>query len=137
MKISESMWFNPGMKEIIHLENNRIFQINREKIERYIVLGLDFMVYGDGRINLLRNSKQNVSRKLRLRLLLDSGGECAICGEIGSKIKVHDGFEFIDSKGKKFQIDHIVPVCHGGNKELDNLQVLCQDCNRKKGCKYA
>lgn len=31
------------------------------------------------------------------------------------------------------EVDHIVPVCHGGSDDLDNLQTLCWDCNRGKG----
>lgn len=32
-------------------------------------------------------------------------------------------------------IDHIIPEVHGGNSEPQNLQVLCQSCNSKKGTK--
>jgi hypothetical protein len=31
------------------------------------------------------------------------------------------------------ELDHIIPVCHGGSDECDNLQTLCWDCNRGKG----
>src|SRR5690625_665674 len=30
-------------------------------------------------------------------------------------------------------LDHIVPVSHGGRFENDNLQTLCEDCNRERG----
>lgn len=30
-------------------------------------------------------------------------------------------------------LDHIVPVSRGGKTELDNLQLLCRDCNHRKG----
>lgn len=33
-------------------------------------------------------------------------------------------------------IDHILPVAKGGTNNLDNLQPLCMDCNRKKHAKY-
>jgi len=35
--------------------------------------------------------------------------------------------------GVPIEVDHIVPVSRGGSNRLDNLQTLCQDCNRGKG----
>jgi hypothetical protein len=35
--------------------------------------------------------------------------------------------------GVELEVDHIVPVSHGGSDRLDNLQTLCRDCNRGKG----
>jgi 5-methylcytosine-specific restriction endonuclease McrA len=33
------------------------------------------------------------------------------------------------------EIDHVVPIFHGGTSALDNLQVLCRHCNRTKRAK--
>lgn len=30
------------------------------------------------------------------------------------------------------EIDHIIPLAKGGTNDLDNLQILCRHCNRKK-----
>ena len=35
--------------------------------------------------------------------------------------------------GVALEVDHIIPVCRGGSDRLENLQTLCQDCNRGKG----
>lgn len=45
------------------------------------------------------------------------GGKCAYC-----KKKV----------GRKYHIDHIVPLSKGGSNWAANLQILCQPCNQRK-----
>jgi hypothetical protein len=48
------------------------------------------------------------------------GGACARCGA---------RFDL--------QYDHVIPVALGGASTADNLQVLCGDCNRRKGAAIA
>jgi 5-methylcytosine-specific restriction endonuclease McrA len=33
---------------------------------------------------------------------------------------------------ESLEVDHIIPLARGGSNELDNLQILCKKCNRKK-----
>jgi hypothetical protein len=33
----------------------------------------------------------------------------------------------------ELQFDHILPVSHGGNNEIENLRILCRACNSKRG----
>lgn len=47
------------------------------------------------------------------------GFSCAKCGDAGSDL----------------QIDHIFPVSKDGSNEMDNLQLLCKDCNMAKGAR--
>jgi len=49
----------------------------------------------------------------------DGQYQCAICGIKGEKVL--------------FQVDHIVPLNKGGKSEPENLQILCRQCNGKKG----
>jgi CRISPR/Cas system Type II protein with McrA/HNH and RuvC-like nuclease domain len=46
-------------------------------------------------------------------------GRCASCNE---EIDIFS-----------MEIDHIVPFAFGGGNERANLQLLCRECNRKKG----
>jgi hypothetical protein len=41
------------------------------------------------------------------------------------------------NSNENIEYDHIHPVSKGGNSDLDNLQLLCRSCNRKKRAKTA
>lgn len=41
----------------------------------------------------------------------------------------HYGHEVLMTK------DHIIPKSKGGSEEIENMQTMCTDCNRKKGDK--
>lgn len=65
------------------------------------------------------------AKKLREGAFLKSKGtdglyRCANCGKSG---KTRRGF----------QVDHIIPMNKGGKTKADNLQILCNKCNGKKG----
>lgn len=61
--------------------------------------------------------KEDIYRKFNLT--------CSICG-----FKNGNGI-----KDKPMHIDHIVPIKYGGSNDISNLQLLCSDCNLKKGSK--
>ena len=37
----------------------------------------------------------------------------------------------------RMEIDHVIPVCLGGEHLEENMQLTCRYCNRSKGAKYA
>lgn len=62
----------------------------------------------------------DAQRKARARLIREHGEWCAFCGEV-----------------ERLTVDHIIPLARGGNNEFRNLQLLCDSCNNRKGCKIA
>jgi len=60
------------------------------------------------------------STRFQLRLLLQQGFRCALCGEL-----MLEGFE----------MDHIIPLARGGTNDRENFQLACQGCNAEKCAK--
>lgn len=65
------------------------------------------------------SERLNLDNSLRYQVLKKDNSTCRMCGR-----------STVD--GVKLEIDHITPVSKGGRTSLDNLQVLCYDCNRGK-----
>jgi hypothetical protein len=70
----------------------------------------------EGRQQRPRNQRQPIPREIRRAVFERDGGSCTDCGST---------FDL--------QYDHVIPVALGGATSLDNLQLLCGDCNRSKG----
>ena len=51
----------------------------------------------------------------RILAVLTGKNKCAECG-----------------KGGKLTVDHILPLSRGGNNKLENLQLMCEQCNKTK-----
>ena len=62
-----------------------------------------------------------VPATLRYRVLMEGGQRCALCGA------THDD--------QPLDVDHIKPRSKGGPTTMDNLQILCAQCNGAKGNK--
>jgi 5-methylcytosine-specific restriction endonuclease McrA len=73
-------------------------------------------------IKTKRRSRSLAQRgNLREFLYLRDKGRCGICGD---PVKIYSS---------KVQLDHIVPLSHGGSEETDNLQLAHAYCNQRKG----
>ena len=56
---------------------------------------------------------------IRVEVMLeDQGHKCARCS--------------VSISGLWFHIDHIIPKAHGGRNIIENVQLLCPPCNRRK-----
>ena len=64
--------------------------------------------------------RRAIPRDLRLAVWERDGGACTAC---------QSAFDL--------QYDHVIPVALGGATTLENLQLLCGECNRRKGAAIA
>lgn len=63
--------------------------------------------------------RKSIPGKIRLNVMERDNYKCQMCGRT-----VDDGV--------KLHIDHIIPVSKGGSNNMNNLQVLCHECNLAK-----
>ena len=59
-----------------------------------------------------------VSDTIRYQVLKRAGGKCELCG--------------CSAKEKPLHVDHIIPRSKRGSNDIENLQVLCMECNLAK-----
>lgn len=72
------------------------------------------------------HSDEKWARWARSVLLSRSGGVCEACG---CELNLRHG------DPKQATIDHVVPKSAGGTDSINNLAVLCSECNQAKGNK--
>ncbi|MBS7804498.1 HNH endonuclease [Rhizobiales bacterium TNE-4] len=63
--------------------------------------------------------RRTFSAKERLHHFLKANGCCAKCS-----LKI--------TPGKRWDLDHVIPLSLGGTNDTTNLQVLCQACHNQK-----
>jgi 5-methylcytosine-specific restriction endonuclease McrA len=61
-------------------------------------------------------------RRLRLVVIAQSGGVCALCGL---------------PLGSRTHVDHVKPVAFGGTDDVSNLRATHPSCNMRRGVKPA
>ena len=61
-------------------------------------------------------NKRYIPKPTRKAVLIRDNYSCVKCGN-----------------QKDLHMDHIIPESRNGSNELENLQVLCKDCNLRKG----
>lgn len=68
------------------------------------------------------NQRKIVTQELRNKVIERDKSICQICGKNCSESEI--------------EIDHIKPISKGGKSVIQNLQVLCKKCNRRKSNKW-
>ena len=63
----------------------------------------------------LQGKTRFIPKKVKEEVLARDNWQCVICG-----------------KKEDLQFDHIIPYSKGGSNTVENLQILCASCNRKK-----
>ena len=66
--------------------------------------------------DLETSRRERIPDDVRVFVWERDGGRCVRCGA-----------------QEDLQFDHIIPVAKGGASSIENVQVLCGDCNRLKG----
>ena len=112
------------IEEVIEIYNNLGLQppsrkAIRKAIHHWAIGSAEAIKYEGG-----KTAEEATTRKLR-DIIPDAvkdhvwdrdGGRCVKCGS-----------------GTNLEFDHIIPLSKGGSNTERNLQILCHDCNRKKG----
>ena len=69
----------------------------------------------DGDIEEPEKRSRGISQEVKNRVWRRDQGKCTQCGS-----------------NEKIEFDHIIPHSEGGSNTYRNIQILCQECNRKK-----
>jgi 5-methylcytosine-specific restriction endonuclease McrA len=67
----------------------------------------------------------SISEKIRKAVAIRANYRCEYC-------KIHNDDMFLS-----FELDHILPLKHGGTSDIENLAFACPHCNQHKGSDFA
>jgi len=100
-----------GERDVLALIRDRQRR-SAQKLDRaHMLLNVE-----EGRAPKQRERREPVPREVKRAVFERDGGKCVQCGS---------NFDL--------QYDHVIPVALGGATTIENLQLLCADCNREKG----
>lgn len=63
--------------------------------------------------------RERIPRDIQEAVYDKDGGRCVNCGS-----------------RKNLEFDHIIPLAKGGSNTINNIQLLCQKCNRQKSSNF-
>jgi 5-methylcytosine-specific restriction endonuclease McrA len=123
LKKNIGKWISNGeLRNIAGYKGNDVPRVIRSLRQE----GWAIEVRGDGYNRLTsfkkgpgRGLRKPISEKIRYQVLERDGHRCKSCGRS-------------PEDNVKLQIDHVIPVDWGGKTEIDNLETLCEECNRGK-----
>ena len=83
---------------------------------------------GDGPAGETR-ARQPLSREVKAAVWQRDSGRCRHCGVTDAEATARTGVHL--------HYDHIVPFSRNGTDTVNNIQLLCEDCNLGKGNRYS
>ena len=69
--------------------------------------------------------RQSISERARQLVAERANFKCEYC-------RIHSDDMFLS-----FELDHIIPLKHGGTNDMENLAFACPHCNQHKGSDFA
>ncbi len=94
---------------------------SESKCRSYLYLFQNTWVHGKGsrqKVLVYVGKIQGLESYIVKEVFAKCGSKCGKCGRLDN-----------------LTIDHIIPTSKGGDNHIDNLQVLCERCNKRKGNK--
>lgn len=101
-------------QEILAKEEEKNKRKKKEQLKQEVIKDLS----DSGLINkddYIIKKREPISQDVQDRVWNRDGGKCVKCGSM-----------------ENLEFDHIIPFSKGGSNTYRNLQLLCQNCNRKK-----
>ena len=89
---------------------------------RDIMKCYELAVAKKGKMGFVQQQRAIINDNIRYEVLKRDGFRCRICGATAQD-------------GVRLEVDHIIPVSKGGKSIMENLQTLCERCNKGKGNK--
>ena len=86
---------------------------NKEKFDAFLL-----KEYNDESQYELPKYDRNISPKTKNEVWQRDRGRCIQCGS-----------------NEKLEYDHVIPISKGGSNTTRNIQLLCENCNRRKSSK--
>jgi HNH endonuclease len=102
---------NYGERDMLALIRDRQRRAAQRLDRAHMLLNVE-----EGHSPRVRSRREPIPREVRRAVFERDGGKCAQCGS---------NFDL--------QYDHVLPVALGGATTVENLQLLCGNCNREKG----
>jgi 5-methylcytosine-specific restriction endonuclease McrA len=106
---AQDKWAEPSTRAIKYWDRNDILKTRKD-----IMCNLWLSMNWKAELPKSDNARV-IPTKVKRAVWVRDKGQCVMCGN-----------------NTKLEYDHIIPYSQGGSNTERNIQILCQECNRKK-----